>query len=62
MAFARKASWRDWFREMFLRQGLFSVRPMPITRAEDALSTVTADRPKDITRLNLDAESTPRKR
>ena len=44
MAFARKASWLDWFREMFLQQGLFSLRPVPTTRAEDAQSAATAAR------------------
>jgi hypothetical protein len=51
MAFAPKRNWRDWFREMFVRQGLFSLRPVPRNEAERALET-SAQRPP-VTRLNL---------
>ncbi len=34
MSFALKRSWRDWCREAFIRQGLFSLRPLPENHAE----------------------------
>lgn len=63
MAFARKVSWRDWLREMFLQQGLFSLRRMPTTRAEDAeFAAKTRHQGDDpeATRLNLEPESAPK--
>ena len=60
MAFARKVSWRDWFREIFVEQGLFSLRPMPTTRAEEAESRANSSQAHEITRLDLDTKSTPK--
>jgi hypothetical protein len=57
MAFTRKLGWRDWFHEMFVRQGLFSLRSMPTNRAEDAESTAKSRRDEDLTRLPLDSKS-----
>ena len=59
MAFTRKLGWRDWFHEMFVRQGLFSLRPMPTNRAENAESASKSRQEKDLTRLYLDSNSTP---
>ena len=57
MAFTRKRSWKDWFQEAFLRQGMFSMRPMPTTRAEMDAAQKQGPQDKEITRLNLDSES-----
>jgi len=59
MAFTRKVGWRDWFHEMFVRQGLFSLRSMPTNRAENAEAASKTRQEKDLTRLHLDSESTP---
>jgi hypothetical protein len=53
MAFTRKRSFRDWFQEMFVRQGYFSLRCLPTNAAERELAE-KATPPKDLTRLNLD--------
>jgi hypothetical protein len=58
MGFARKARWSDWFREMFLRQGLFSLRPMTVSDSERETDAAPLTEAKDIIRLNLDPEST----
>ncbi len=52
---ARVRTWREWFREMFLRGGYFSIRPLPTTQAERDLASERKTRlPKDATRLNLE--------
>jgi hypothetical protein len=62
MPFARKRSWRDWFQEAFVRQGMFSTRPMPTTRAEEAeAAAANKGQHQETTRLNLDSESAPRR-
>jgi hypothetical protein len=56
MGFALKRSWRDWFREAFIRQGLFSLRLLPENRAEAELKAEKSEAP-GITRLELDDRS-----
>jgi hypothetical protein len=58
MIFSRKRGWRDWFREAFVRQGLFSMRPVPLSLAEKGESAENVVKKKDMTRLNLDSDST----
>lgn len=58
MTFSRKRGWRDWFREVFVRQGLFSMRPIPISRAEESESAEKVPKEEGMTRLNLDSDST----
>ena len=60
MIFNRKRGWRDWFREAFVRQGLFSMRPLPLSRAEQGESAEKVGKKEDMTRLNLDSDSTPK--
>jgi hypothetical protein len=60
MTFSRKRGRRDWFREAFVRQGLFSMRPIPISRAEKGESGQKVREEEGMTRLNLDSDSTPR--
>lgn len=52
----RVRTWRDWLFETFGRGGYFSLRPLPTTEAERLQQVNEAAPPKDITRLNLDAE------
>ncbi len=61
MAFARKRGWRDWFQEVFIRQGLFSLRPLPANEAEAREQEDTKAPEEDITRLNLDSPQDPRR-
>ncbi len=61
MTFARKPGWRDWFREAFIRQGLFSMRPLPVSQAEERESMEAVRNDENMTRLNLDSDSSPRK-
>jgi hypothetical protein len=50
----RVRTWRELFAEMFLRGGLFSLRPLPKTDAERELeSEQVKPLPEDATRLNL---------
>ena len=55
MPFNRTVGWREWFRQVFLRQGLFSLPNMPRTQAEEELAAEKKPLPKDMTRLNIDA-------
>ncbi len=49
----RVRSWDDWFHEVFLRGGLFSLRRMPKTAAEVNLEAAALAPPRGLTRLNL---------
>ena len=60
MTFNRKRGWRDWFREAFVRHGLFSMRPVPLSRAEESESAEKVRKEEDMIRLNLESNSTPR--
>jgi hypothetical protein len=56
MAFVRKRVWRDWFREMFITQGLFSLRPLPVNRAEQDESDARETQETVSTRLDLKSD------
>jgi len=56
----RVRTWREWLFETFGRGGYFSLRPMPMTEAERRQQAEHAAPPKDVTRLNLDADQPKR--
>lgn len=49
----RVRTWEDWFHEVFLRGGLFSLRRMPQTAAELNLRAEAVVPPRGVTKLNL---------
>jgi len=57
----RVRTWGDWFYEVFMRGGLFSLRRLPISHAErqeEAERKVMP--PENITKLNLNSDSSHR--
>jgi hypothetical protein len=53
--------WREWFREGFIRQGVFSLKPLPTRPDGDDSASQSRRPPEGITRLNLDSEPEPPK-
>ena len=56
----RTGTWREFVFEFFGQNGYFSLRPMPMNEAERHEQANQKRAPKDVTRLNLDADQPER--
>lgn len=53
----RVRTWGDWFWEVFMRGGLFSLRRMPTSSAERELEAERVSSPRDLTKLHLNDDA-----
>ncbi len=53
-------TWREWFFEVFAPSGYIPFRPLPMNDAERREKAERELPSKDITRLNLGSDQTPR--